>query len=233
MAGVNHRVSLWDHMQLLTVRLCKITVTLLQGSDQHRGWFQSSLLTAAAVRGSAPYKQVLTHGFALDEKVGCAELARSPTRLPRSWLHAKVPRKQLVIATWWVPDIPGRHYGMVSLTCLLSCEPECGTWASRVTAVPALQTQTARLTRCCLFALQGLKMSKSVGNVVDPRIIMEGGKDQKKDPPLGADVLRLWVASVDYTGVTSTSHTDPVLVSGILSQTCEIIRGCTAHSWCL
>lgn len=41
----------------------------LQGSDQHRGWFQSSLLTAAAARGSAPYKQVLTHGFALDEKV--------------------------------------------------------------------------------------------------------------------------------------------------------------------
>ena len=45
-------------------------MVLLQGSDQHRGWFQSSLLTAAAVRGSAPYKQVLTHGFALDEKVG-------------------------------------------------------------------------------------------------------------------------------------------------------------------
>ena len=41
----------------------------MQGSDQHRGWFQSSLLTAAAVRGMAPYKQVLTHGFALDEKV--------------------------------------------------------------------------------------------------------------------------------------------------------------------
>ncbi len=55
---------------------CKHYVTLLQGSDQHRGWFQSSLLTAAAVRGSAPYKQVLTHGFALDEKVGCARLAR-------------------------------------------------------------------------------------------------------------------------------------------------------------
>ena len=51
-------------------------MTLLQGSDQHRGWFQSSLLTASAVRGSAPYKQVLTHGFALDEKVGSADSAR-------------------------------------------------------------------------------------------------------------------------------------------------------------
>ena len=51
-------------------------------------------------------------------------------------------------------------------------------------------------------------MSKSVGNVVDPRTIMEGGKDQKKEPPLGADVLRLWVASVDYTGVLlSCTHT--------------------------
>lgn len=43
--------------------------TCVQGSDQHRGWFQSSLLTAAAARGSAPYKAVLTHGFTLDEKV--------------------------------------------------------------------------------------------------------------------------------------------------------------------
>ncbi|MEW6308851.1 MAG: isoleucine--tRNA ligase [Bacillota bacterium] len=38
----------------------------LEGSDQHRGWFQSSLLTAAATRGSAPYRAVLTHGFVLD-----------------------------------------------------------------------------------------------------------------------------------------------------------------------
>ena len=40
----------------------------LEGSDQHRGWFQSSLLTSVAVNGIAPYKQVLTHGFVLDEK---------------------------------------------------------------------------------------------------------------------------------------------------------------------
>ena len=41
----------------------------LEGSDQHRGWFQSSLLTSvAANRGQAPYKAVLTHGFVLDEK---------------------------------------------------------------------------------------------------------------------------------------------------------------------
>ena len=77
----------------------------MEGSDQHRGWFQSSLLTSVAVNGHAPYKRVLTHGFALDEK--------------------------------------------------------------------------------------GRKMSKSLGNVVDPMVIIEGGKNQKQEPAYGADVLRL------------------------------------------
>ena len=40
----------------------------LEGADQHRGWFHSSLLTAAATRGHAPYKAVLTHGWVLDER---------------------------------------------------------------------------------------------------------------------------------------------------------------------
>jgi isoleucyl-tRNA synthetase len=40
----------------------------LEGSDQHRGWFQSSLLTSIAARGSPPFKQILTHGFVLDAK---------------------------------------------------------------------------------------------------------------------------------------------------------------------
>ncbi|HNX92500.1 MAG TPA: isoleucine--tRNA ligase, partial [Syntrophomonas sp.] len=40
----------------------------LEGSDQHRGWFNSSLSTSVAVRGIAPYKKVLTHGFVVDEK---------------------------------------------------------------------------------------------------------------------------------------------------------------------
>ena len=75
----------------------------LEGSDQHRGWFQSSLLESCGTRGRAPYDAVLTHGFALDG--------------------------------------------------------------------------------------QGRKMSKSLGNVVDPlKIINESG----------ADILRLWVASTDY-----------------------------------
>jgi isoleucyl-tRNA synthetase len=40
----------------------------LEGSDQHRGWFQSSLLESCGTRGTAPYKAIVTHGFALDEK---------------------------------------------------------------------------------------------------------------------------------------------------------------------
>lgn len=40
----------------------------LEGSDQHRGWFQSSLLTAVAIRGEAPYKSVVTHGYVVDAK---------------------------------------------------------------------------------------------------------------------------------------------------------------------
>ena len=40
----------------------------LEGSDQHRGWFQSSLLQSCAIYGEAPYKGVLTHGFVVDEK---------------------------------------------------------------------------------------------------------------------------------------------------------------------
>lgn len=75
----------------------------LEGSDQHRGWFQTSLLLSVATEDIPPYKKVLTHGFVVDES--------------------------------------------------------------------------------------GKKMSKSLGNVVDPQEIVES---------LGADVLRLWVASSDF-----------------------------------
>mmetsp|Transcript_5561 Transcript_5561/g.8802 ORF Transcript_5561/g.8802 Transcript_5561/m.8802 type:complete len:821 (+) Transcript_5561:168-2630(+) len=103
----------------------------LEGSDQHRGWFQSSLLTSVAARGQAPYKTVLTHGFVLDEK--------------------------------------------------------------------------------------GFKMSKSLGNVIDPLKVIEGGNNKKKEPAYGADVLRMWVASVDYSG-------DVCIGDNIIKQTFESYR---------
>jgi isoleucyl-tRNA synthetase len=103
----------------------------LEGSDQHRGWFQSSLLTSVAVNGQAPYRRVLTHGFTLDEK--------------------------------------------------------------------------------------GRKMSKSLGNVVDPAVLVEGGRNEKQEPAYGADVLRLWVSSVDYSA-------DVPLGPGIVKQLADVYR---------
>ncbi len=103
----------------------------LEGSDQHRGWFQSSLLTSVAVNDHAPFKKVLTHGFALDEK--------------------------------------------------------------------------------------GRKMSKSLGNIIDPLVIINGGSNKKTDPAYGADVLRLWVSSVDYSA-------DVPIGSNILKQISDVYR---------
>lgn len=82
----------------------------LEGSDQHRGWFMSSLMISTAIKGKAPYREVLTHGFTVDG--------------------------------------------------------------------------------------QGRKMSKSIGNTVSPQDVMN---------KLGADILRLWVASTDYTGEIAVS----------------------------
>ncbi|MCB5205922.1 isoleucine--tRNA ligase [Methylovorus mays] len=82
----------------------------LEGSDQHRGWFQSSLLTGCAIDGRAPYNALLTHGFVVDGA--------------------------------------------------------------------------------------GHKMSKSKGNVVAPQKVMD---------TYGADILRLWVASTDYSGELTIS----------------------------
>jgi len=55
----------------------------LEGSDQHRGWFQSSLLTSLAFDGSAPYKQVLTHGFVVDSKGIKMSKSRGNVVLPK------------------------------------------------------------------------------------------------------------------------------------------------------
>lgn len=94
----------------------------LEGSDQYRGWFNSSLSTSVAVHGRAPYRGVLSHGFALDG--------------------------------------------------------------------------------------EGRKMSKSLGNVIVPQEVID---------KLGADILRLWVASVDY-------QADVRISDAILAQIAEVYR---------
>jgi len=56
----------------------------LEGSDQHRGWFQSSLWTAIAVKGSAPYRSVLTHGFVVNEKRQKISKSDNPSGKPQT-----------------------------------------------------------------------------------------------------------------------------------------------------
>ncbi len=60
-SGVSHRCVLDERSGLR-----RPADIYLEGSDQHRGWFQSSLLTSVAMHGEAPYRQVLTHGFVVD-----------------------------------------------------------------------------------------------------------------------------------------------------------------------
>ncbi|WRX16504.1 Aminoacyl-tRNA synthetase [Theobroma cacao] len=64
---------------------------------------------------------------------------------------------------------------------------------------------------------KGFKMSKSLGNVMDPRTVIEGGQNHKDAPGYGADILRLWVSSVDYTG-------DVMIGPQILCQMSDIYR---------
>ena len=62
-SGVSHRCVLDERDELE-----RPAQMYLEGSDQHRGWFQSSLLTSVAMHGDAPYQQVLTHGFVVDSE---------------------------------------------------------------------------------------------------------------------------------------------------------------------
>ncbi|KAG6495035.1 hypothetical protein ZIOFF_042826 [Zingiber officinale] len=64
---------------------------------------------------------------------------------------------------------------------------------------------------------KGMKMSKSLGNVVDPDVVISGRKNTKDQPGYGADVLRLWVSSVDYTG-------DVLIGPQILHQMSDMYR---------
>ena len=56
----------------------------LEGTDQHRGWFHSSMLQACGTKGRAPYRGLLTHGFTLDEKgMKMSKIARQHRRARR------------------------------------------------------------------------------------------------------------------------------------------------------
>lgn len=70
----------------------------------------------------------------------------------------------------------------------------------------------AVLTHGFVLDEKGMKMSKSLGNVVDPDIIINGGSNQKLNPAYGADTLRLWVAGVDYSNDVSVG---PNILKGV------------------
>jgi isoleucyl-tRNA synthetase len=72
----------------------------LEGSDQHRGWFQSSLLTSTAAYGQAPYKTVLTHGFTVDAKGHKMSKSLGNTVEPQKVLNSLGGD----ILRWWVAD---------------------------------------------------------------------------------------------------------------------------------
>lgn len=73
------------------------------------------------------------------------------------------------------------------------------------------------LTHGFVLDEKGMKMSKSLGNVVDPRQIINGGNNLKQEPAYGADVLRLWVASADYSK-------DVLVGKTILAQVSDVYR---------
>lgn len=71
-AGARQTLDVWfdsgvTHELVLRRRFGRTADVYLEGTDQHRGWFQSSLLTSVALHGQAPFRQVVTHGFVVDE----------------------------------------------------------------------------------------------------------------------------------------------------------------------
>jgi isoleucyl-tRNA synthetase len=68
----------------------------LEGSDQHRGWFHSALLTGAATRGHAPYRAVLTHGFVLDDKGRPYSKSEIEQRRARGEKVEYIPPEQII-----------------------------------------------------------------------------------------------------------------------------------------
>ncbi|EDP46647.1 isoleucine--tRNA ligase [Rickettsiella grylli] len=104
-SGVSHYAVLMKDSQLAyPASLC------LEGSDQYRGWFQSSLLTSIAMNSQAPYKSVLTHGFTVDEKghkmskslgnVIAPEkvIQRLGADILRLWISSTDYRKEMVVS---------------------------------------------------------------------------------------------------------------------------------------
>ena len=80
---------------------------------------------------------------------------------------------------------------------------------------------------------RGLEISKSLGNIIDPEVVIEGGKNQKEVPSYGADVLRLWVSSVDYSSDVMIGPQIIKQMSDIYKKLCGTLRYLLSnlHDW--
>ncbi len=91
--GPRRTLDVWfdsgvTHELVMRKRFGRTADVYLEGTDQHRGWFQSSLLTSVSSTGSAPYKELVTHGFVVDEQ-GRKYSKSSGNYLPLEQLFAK------------------------------------------------------------------------------------------------------------------------------------------------
>jgi len=136
----------------------------VEGSDQHRGWFQSSLLTSVAVKDAAPYKAILTHGFVLDQHMH---------KMSKSLGNVIEPFDLISAAPKAEADSP--------LPSANKHEVEAAMDTSKMTEEEIKAARKARKK-----AKKDKKAKKKT-------------KQQGEQAKYGVDALRLWVASTDFT----------------------------------
>ena len=115
----------------------------LEGSDQHRGWFQSSLLESCGTRGRAPYDAVVTHGFTMDEEGRKMSKSLGNTVVPQDVIRqsgADILRLWVVTTDYWEDQRLGRRFCRPTSMPIASC-------ATRSAGCSARWRMT-RATRC-------------------------------------------------------------------------------------
>ncbi len=131
----------------------------LEGSDQHRGWFHSSLLESCGTRGRAPYKTVLTHGFVLDEQGRKMSKSLGNTTSPQDVMKtygADILRLWVVIGCDYAEDQRiGEASSSTWPTTIAACATRCAICSARSTAGARASASTRSRCRswsagCCI-----------------------------------------------------------------------------------
>ena len=136
----------------------------LEGSDQHRGWFQSSLLESCGTRGRAPYDVVLTHGFVLDEK-GAEDVEVGGQRRRAAGRDEDSPAPTFCACGWRRPTTPttcasARRSSTRSSTPIASCATRCAGCSARWRISSRASASSART---CANARAGAADAASAG----------------------------------------------------------------------